>query len=101
MSSKPAASTVRDAMPDCPESDPAAWLRAVDPGIDLPERELQLYARYVRVLALLCECAPYVDDDHYVDVIDEVIADACRHYPLVSRKDGDRCELAIGPPRAA
>ena len=28
MSSKPAGSTVRDAMPVTPETDPAAWLRA-------------------------------------------------------------------------
>lgn len=99
MNSKSALSTIQDALPASQDNDPAAWLDKVDLGVDLPPRERQLYARYVRALALLSECAPYVDDDHYASLIDEVIADACRHYPLESRKEGDRCELALRYPR--
>lgn len=98
MNAKSAASTVRDALPMMQDSDPAAWLQTADLGVDLPAREMQLYARYVRALALLCECAVYVDDEHYSTLIDEVIADACQHYPLVSRKNGDHCELALPSP---
>lgn len=54
-----------------------------------------LYERYVRVLALLAECAPYVDVEDYAELIDEVLADAQEHYPLVVRRDGDRREVAL------
>lgn len=42
----------------------------------------QLYARYVRALALLCECFPYVDEPEYRELIDLLLADARAHYPL-------------------
>lgn len=59
-----------------------------------------LYGRYLRALALLCECAPYVDDPDYVELIDEVLDDACRHYPLKwTERDGHR-ELAPKGARA-
>ena len=64
-------------------------------GTGLPERERALYARYVRALALLCECAPYVDEPDYADMIDDVLADACRHYPLAWQRDGERREIAL------
>jgi hypothetical protein len=67
-------------------------------NIDLPEREFRLYVRYVRALALLCECAPFVDDAEYVDLIDELLADAVKHYPLERRHDGDRREIALRSP---
>lgn len=63
-------------------------------GVVLPASELALYVRYVRALALLCECAPYVDEPDYVDLIDELLADACDHYPLVTRRGGARREIA-------
>jgi hypothetical protein len=74
------------------------WLRAVNLGVQLPEREHRLYVRYVRALALLCECAPFVDDTDYADLIDELLADAVRHYPLECRHDGDRREIALRSP---
>lgn len=64
-------------------------------GAGLPARERALYVRYVRALALLCECAPYVDEPDYADMIDEALAEACRHYPLVWQGDGDRRGIAV------
>lgn len=79
----------------CPTGDPDEWLRTLKLGVDGSEAELRLYARYVRALALLCECAPFVDDADYVDLIDEVLADACRHYPLEWGRDEDRRAIAV------
>ncbi len=70
-------------------SDPDLWLGGVDLGVQFPDREHRLYVRYVRALALLCECAPYVDDEDYLALIDELLADACKHYPLVTHQDGE------------
>jgi hypothetical protein len=70
---------------------------AIDLGVQLPAREMQLYVRYIRALALLCECAPYVDAKDYRDMIDDLLADACRHYPLVTREHGDSREIAPRP----
>src|SRR5699024_593730 len=37
--------------------------RALGAPADAADREVRLYARYVQALALLCECAPFVDDE--------------------------------------
>jgi len=74
------------------------WLAEVDLGVTLPPGEQRLYARYVRALALLCECAPYVDEPDYVDLIDEVLADAAKHYPLECQSDGDHRAIAVRMP---
>ncbi len=76
----------------------AAVLALLGTGPEMPPREAQLYARYVRALALLCECAPYVDEPDYAELIDTLLEDACAHYPLDVHKDGDQRELA---PRGA
>ena len=81
-------------------SDPDAWLSGLKLGVELPEREFRLYARYVRALSLLCECAPHVDDEDYSKLIDELLADACKHYPLECWCDGDRRALAPREPAA-
>ena len=73
----------------------SAWLTSVDLGVDLPTAARPLYARYVRALALLCECAPFVDDPDYSELIDELLADACRHYPLTWHRDGDYRQIAV------
>lgn len=83
--------------PDCAPDDLPAGLSA---GLDQTPRERELYVRYVRALALLCECAPYVDEPDYTDLIDEVLADAARHYPLTWQRDGARCAIAPGAPGA-
>ncbi len=82
----------------CPNRDPDAFLHTLDPGGEGHERERRLYARYVRSLALLCECAPFVDDENYAELVDELLADACKHYPLEWRRDGDRREIALRSP---
>ena len=70
------------------EGDPdAALLNRLRQEMALPEREFRLYVRYLRALALLCECAPYVDEEDYVDLIDELLVDACAHYPLEFHQD--------------
>lgn len=63
-------------------------------GADASPREAELYVRYLRALALLCECAPYVDEPDYLAVIDALLDDAHTAYPLEVRKDGARRELA-------
>jgi hypothetical protein len=82
-------------VPEGPGGDPDAWLSGLKLGVELPEREFRLYARYVRALALLCECASYVDDEDYSELIDELLADACKHYPLECLRDGDHRALRL------
>jgi hypothetical protein len=62
---------------------------------NLPDADRALYLRYVRALALLCECASYVDEPDYLDLIDVLLDDACANYPLVTRSDGMRREIAV------
>lgn len=69
-------------------------MRGVALGMQLSEPESELYVRYVRALAVLCECSAYVDDTDYLDLIDELLADACRSYPLTTRQFGMRREIA-------
>ena len=69
------------------EGDPDALLNRLRLEMALPEREFRLYVRYLRALALLCECAHYVDEEDYVDLIDELLAEACAHYPLEFHHD--------------
>ena len=83
-----------------PATLPTRGCDGLELGVELPEREFRLYARYVRALALLCECAPFVDDADYADLIDELLADAVKHYPLECRHDGDRREIALRSPAA-
>jgi hypothetical protein len=94
--------------PEMPESTVSAfdgwmhelkeWMHRLKLNIDLPEREFHLYARYVRALTLLCECAPFVDDPDYAELIDELLADAVKHYPLECRHNGERREIALRSP---
>lgn len=62
------------------------------PGIVIPSDPgaAALFLRYLRVLALLCECRPYLDEPDYAGLIDEVLDDAAAHYPLDIERDGDR-----------
>jgi hypothetical protein len=94
--------------PECPRTDPlppqiadresAAWLQRLRQQSDLPEREFRLYVRYLRALALLCECAPYVDEDDYLELVDELLADAAANYPIEIHRDDNCRQIA---PRAA
>ena len=79
-------------------SHPDGWQSEAALGAGLPERERALYVRYVRALALLCECAPYVDEPDYTDMIDDLLEEACRHYPLAWQRDGERREIALRAP---
>ena len=72
---------------NAPGGDPDALLNRLRREMALPEREFRLYVRYLRALALLCECAPYVDEEDFVDLIDELLVDACAHYPLEFHQD--------------
>jgi hypothetical protein len=85
-------------MPERTDIASDGWMDRLKLNIDLPEREFRLYVRYVRALALLCECAPFVDDEDYAELIDELLADAVKHYPLEGRHDGDRREIALRSP---
>ena len=60
----------------------------------LPAREAALYLRYLRALALLAECRPYVDECDYAALIDELLDDAQAHYPFDVHRDGERRSLA-------
>ncbi len=72
--------------------------RAPDPPQELTARERAHYARDARALALLCECAPYVDEPDCADMSDDLLGDACRHDPLAWRRDGERREIALRAP---
>jgi hypothetical protein len=50
------------------------WMDNLELNIDLPEREFRLY------------------------LIDELLADAVKHYPLERRHDGERREIALRSP---
>lgn len=65
---------------------------ALGPHAD--DRTRDLYTRYLGALALLCECAPYVDEPDFVDAIDTLLDDAVRHYPLCWSADGECRALA-------
>lgn len=64
----------------------------------LTDAESALYVRYLRALALLCECRPYLDEPDYAERIDEVLDDASTHYPFDIEREGDRRGLV---PRSA
>jgi hypothetical protein len=54
------------AAPESPEaanSAPEACLGPLELGVRSSEAGRLLYARYVRALALPCECVPFVDDE--------------------------------------
>ncbi len=72
--------------------------RALGAPADAADREVRLYARYVRALALLCECVPYVDDEDVSEQIDQALAEAASHHPLDWRRSGCMAEIA---PRGA
>lgn len=77
--------------------DPVEFGRALGAPGDACDREVRLYARYVRVLALLCECAPYVDEPDHSDLIDQVLSDVSSNYPLDWRRLD--CSVEISPRR--
>ena len=68
-----------------------ARLGVVEP---MAPREAALYVRYLRAVALLCECRPYLDECDYAALIDELLDDAQAHYPFDVRRDGERRSLA-------
>jgi hypothetical protein len=68
--------------------------RALGVPADAADREARLYARYVSALALLCECAPLVDDESQAQQIDRLLAEAAAHYPLDWRRAGMSVEIA-------
>jgi hypothetical protein len=84
--------------PEDSDSAPEVWLGTLELGVNRSEEGCLLYARYVRALALLCECVPFVDDEEYVLLVDELLADACKHYPLAWRQAGVRREIALRSP---
>ena len=67
-----------------------ARLGVVEP---MTPREAALYVRYLRAMALLAECRPYVDECDYAALIDEVLADAQTHCPFDVHRDGERRSL--------
>jgi hypothetical protein len=81
-------------LPDAADGDSAAWLQRLRQQSDLPEREFRLYVRYLRALALLCECSPYVDEEDYLELVDALLADACANYPLEFHRDGNCRQIA-------
>lgn len=68
--------------------------RVLGAPADAADREVRLYARYVQALALLCECAPFVDDEDVSERIDHALAAAAAHHPLDWRRSGCLAEIA-------
>ena len=69
-------------------------LAALRPAADATRAEVALYVRYVRALALLAECAPYIDEPDYLDLIETIMMDAQASYPLTVRRNGLQWEIA-------
>mgnify|MGYP001248194758 FL=1 len=69
--------------------DPAA-IEALGIAVPRAPAEAALFVRYLRALALLCECRPCLDEPDYADLIDRVLDDAAAHYPLDIERDGAR-----------
>jgi hypothetical protein len=69
-------------------------LAALRPSVDATPTEVALYVRYVRALALLAECAPYVDEPDYLELIETIMIDAQVAYPLTVCRNGARWEVA-------
>ena len=59
----------------------------------MPAREAALYVRYLRAVALLAECRPYLDECDYAALIDELLDDAQANYPFDVHRDGERRSL--------
>lgn len=78
---------------DLPCREPDA-MPALRPSADATLGETELYVRYLRALALLAECAPYVDEPDYVELIGTLMADAQASYPLAVCRNGARWEIA-------
>jgi len=69
--------------------DPAA-IEALGIAVPRAPAEAALFVRYLRALALLCECRPYLDEPDYAELIDELLDDAASTYPFDIERDGDR-----------
>ena len=85
------------ASPAAPGIDPAI-LASLGVRGPLTDAEAALYVRYLRALALLCECRPYLDEPDYADLIDDLLDDAASHYPFDVERDGDRRGLVPRDP---
>jgi len=72
----------------------AAVLAELGVAEPMSRREAALYVRYLRALALLCECAPYVDEPDYVERLDALLDDAGAHYPFDVEREGPHRGLA-------
>ena len=51
--------------------------------------------RYLKALALLCECQPYVDEPDYEAQLDELLHEACTDYPIELRRLDGRFEITL------
>jgi hypothetical protein len=60
----------------------------------LADAQSLLFARYVKALALLCECQPYVDEPHFETQLDAVLREACAAYAIEMRHLDGRFEIA-------
>ena len=88
------------ASPAAPGIDPAI-LASLGVRGPLTDAEAALYVRYLRALALLCECRPYLDEPDYAGLIDELLDEAASHYPFDIERDGDRRGLVPRRPAGA
>lgn len=70
-------------------------LATMRPAEDATPAEVALYVRYVRALALLAECTPYVDEPDHLDLIEAVMVDAQASYPLEVQRNGAGWEIAV------
>jgi hypothetical protein len=89
----PAAAT-KPTMTDTPLTAPTRSSETADH--DAPSL---LFARYVKALALLCECQPYVDEPDYETQLDTLLREACTAYGLEMRHVDGRFEIALPGPQ--
>jgi len=77
-------------------SDRAMLARSVF-GHSSEEGVVEMQVRFLTALALLCECAAYVDEPDFLDQIDSLLDSVELEYPLRFEREGVSRTLAIAP----
>lgn len=64
-------------------------------GHSLEESVVETQVRFLTAIALLCECAAYVDEPDFLDQIDSLLDSLEQEYPLRFERQGTSRTFAI------
>jgi|JI10StandDraft_1071094.scaffolds.fasta_scaffold522147_2 hypothetical protein len=76
-------------------TDLALAAQALPTALTGPDATSLLFARYVKALAMLCECQPFVDEPDYEAQLEALLHEACAAYGLDMQHAGGRFEIAL------